>query len=155
VDDFVDPEPGEHGKADTRFGGFLDRVDEFDPAFFGISPREAAMMDPQQRLVLEVAWEALEMAGCAPDRLNGSATGVFVGITANDYGTFPGVTSLPTSIWRTATRSPRRRPASRRLQALCDDRHGVLVVARRRASGVSEPAHGKAISRSPAASTRR
>ena len=86
ADDFVDQEPTEHGKASTRFGGFLDRVDEFDPAFFGISPREAAMMDPQQRLVLEVAWEALEMAGCAPDRLNGSATGVFVGITANDYG---------------------------------------------------------------------
>ncbi len=67
------------------YGGFLDDIDRFDPQFFGISPREAANIDPQQRLVLEVAWEALENAGIAPDRLANSLTGVFMGITTNDY----------------------------------------------------------------------
>ncbi|MBZ0278144.1 MAG: SDR family NAD(P)-dependent oxidoreductase [Anaerolineae bacterium] len=66
-------------------GGFLDHVDEFDSQFFGIIPREANTMDPQQRLVLEVAWEALEHAGIPADSLKGSQTGVFIGITTNDY----------------------------------------------------------------------
>lgn len=82
---YYDPAPGATGKMYTRAAGFLAEIDSFDAAFFGISPREALSMDPQQRLLLEVSWEALEQAGQAPERLMGSATGVFVGLTTHDY----------------------------------------------------------------------
>jgi acyl transferase domain-containing protein/acyl carrier protein len=85
IDAYFDPDPDLPGKMNTRMGGFLRNIDEFDADFFGISPREAVSMDPQQRLLLEVSWETLENANVNPRILNGSATGVFVGICNSDY----------------------------------------------------------------------
>jgi amino acid adenylation domain-containing protein/non-ribosomal peptide synthase protein (TIGR01720 family) len=85
INAFYDPNPEKPGKMNTRWGGFLNEVAEFDPQFFSISPLEAQRMDPQQRLLLEVSWEALENASIAPDKLTGSQTGVFIGISTDDY----------------------------------------------------------------------
>ncbi len=82
---FYDPNPSAIGKARTKWGGFLDDVASFDADFFRISPREAESMDPQQRLLLHAAWEALEDAGIPPEKLAGSDTGVFVGVSINDF----------------------------------------------------------------------
>ena len=85
MDDFYDPDPDAPGKMSTRWAGLLDSVDKFDPEFFGISPREAVAMDPQQRLLLEVAWEALENAGQGAHALSLGQTGVFIGMTGDEY----------------------------------------------------------------------
>ena len=81
-----DPDPRVPGKMAVRWGGFLDDIRSFDAEFFGISAREAERMDPQQRLALEVGWEALESAGCARDHVSGTAAGVFIGVCTHDYG---------------------------------------------------------------------
>lgn len=88
VDDYYNPGIATPGKMVTKKGGFLKSIDKFDPHFFGISPREARKIDPQQRLILEVAWETLENAAISPEELMGSNTGVFIGISNNDYTVF-------------------------------------------------------------------
>ncbi|ODS52934.1 MAG: hypothetical protein ABS36_15900 [Acidobacteria bacterium SCN 69-37] len=85
VDQWASPDPSVPGRAITRAGAFLDRIDAFDADYFGILPREAERMDPQQRLFLEVACEALDDAGLVRERLAGSRSGVFVASYHNDY----------------------------------------------------------------------
>ncbi len=82
----INPDPDVPGSCYTRTGGFVDDVADFDPAFFGIAPSEALAMDPQQRMFLELSWEALERAGIEPGTLRGSATGVFAGVYTQGYG---------------------------------------------------------------------
>jgi acyl transferase domain-containing protein/acyl carrier protein len=90
ADAFYDPDPDAYWKTYTREAHYIDQpLDAFEPELFGISPREALSLDPQQRLLLEVSWEALERAGVAPDRLRESATGVYIGMIAGDYGRIP------------------------------------------------------------------
>lgn len=79
------PDPSIPDMVISNRGGFIDILDKFDARFWGLSPREAKRMDPQQRWLLEVAWEALEDAGTAPQHLRGKKVGVFVGIASNDY----------------------------------------------------------------------
>nr|CRI73799.1 CongC protein [Streptomyces conglobatus] len=86
TDELYDPDAGAPGRYYQREAGFLLDADRFDAAFFGISPREALAMDPQQRVLLEISWEALERAGLDPSTLRGDRAGVFVGAIAQDYG---------------------------------------------------------------------
>jgi phthiocerol/phenolphthiocerol synthesis type-I polyketide synthase C len=83
---FYHPRESEPGASYTRAAGTLGDVSGFDAAFFGISPREAAQMDPQQRMLLELAWEALEAGGIPPSSIRGSRCSVVVGFSGSDYG---------------------------------------------------------------------
>ena len=105
--DFTTPKPGVAGKSIAERGGFIDGIDQFDPQFFGISPREAPYVDPQHRLLLETAWEAIEDAGARLDFEHGTDLGVFVGISHNDY---QGIQSTP---FDHSGISPHRPPAAR------------------------------------------
>ncbi|WP_107666514.1 type I polyketide synthase [Cyanothece sp. BG0011] len=85
IEKYYHQDPDIPGTMNTRWGGFLHNIDQFDAHFFGISPRECQHLDPQQRLILEVAWEALEDGGIIPETLSGSQTGVFMGLSNQDY----------------------------------------------------------------------
>ncbi|MFZ0304442.1 MAG: SDR family NAD(P)-dependent oxidoreductase [Terracidiphilus sp.] len=85
IDAFYHPDPEMPGKMYSRWGGFLEGVADFDARFFGVNSKEAESMDPQHRLLLEVSWEALERAAIQPQSLGGSATGVYIGISTNEY----------------------------------------------------------------------
>lgn len=80
-----DPELNKIGKTRAKWGGFIEDIDKFDANFFGISPREASLLDPQQRLILEVTHEAMEDAGLVMEKLKGSQTGVFIGAFTLDW----------------------------------------------------------------------
>jgi len=82
---FYDKDIAVPGKVNTKWGGFVDGIDQFDPAFFGVSKYEAAEMDPQQRLVLETSWRLMEHTGWTKPHVKNSNTGVYIGISTNDY----------------------------------------------------------------------
>ena len=85
AEEYYNPDPLTPGHMTTKWGGFIHDIAGFDAEFFGITPREAASMDPQQRMLLEVAWEALEHAGIPTDSLAGSRTAVMMGVYFNEY----------------------------------------------------------------------
>src|SRR5215211_7864087 len=103
ADELFDADLFVPGRMNSKWGSFLEQIDRFDPGFFHISPREATFMDPQQRLVLELGWEALEDAGVVPGTLKGSKLGVFVGAIWDDYANLVYRDGVDASTQHTAT----------------------------------------------------
>ena len=143
----IDADAGKPGTVYSREGGFVSGAADFDAGFFGIGASEAASMDPQQRLVLETAWEALEQAGMLPADLRGSETGVFTGACVTDYhGRVDG--DLEAFRLHRHHAELRLRPALLRVRARGprdDGRHRVLVLAGRAAPGLPGPALGRVL----------
>ena len=96
---YFDPDPDAIGMSRSKWGGFMENASDFDPAFFDISPAEAGAIDPQQRIVLEVACETAEDAGLSLQRLRDVRTGVFVGISMHDFATIAGQSRVTNDIW--------------------------------------------------------
>ena len=147
IDAYFDADPDAPGKMYARYGGFLSGIDRFDAGFFGISPREAISLDPQQRLLLEVSWEALEHAGQPADKLAGSRSGVFVGISTTDYGQLLGKSNDPARLDAYVGTGNSLSVAAGRLVlragiagAFSVGRHRLLVLAGGLAPGLPEPA---------------
>ncbi|NES68939.1 MAG: polyketide synthase, partial [Okeania sp. SIO2D1] len=103
INNYYDPDPNAPGKIYTRNGGFISQsqIDGFDPTFFGISPREAESLDPKQRLLLEVSWEAIERANIVQEKLFNSLTGVFIAVGGSDYLDKLGTSEMPQAYWGT------------------------------------------------------
>ena len=141
---FYDPDPLTPGRMTTKWGGFVSDVAGFDAEFFGITPREAEAMDPQQRMLLEVAWEALEHAGIPPDSLDGTRTGVMMGVYYNEYQAFRRSRRDRQRLHRNRKCAQRHGGAHFVSAGVAWSRggggHGVFVVAGGGASGVPEPA---------------
>src|SRR3954471_2662104 len=87
LDNLYDPNPDTPNRSYVRAGGFLYDADQFDPAFFDISPREATATDPQQRILLELAWETIETAHINPTPPRNTPTGIYAGVMYQDYAT--------------------------------------------------------------------
>lgn len=98
IGSFYDSSSEALGKTSSKWMGIIDGIDQFDFGFFGISPREAASMDPQQRILLETAYEAIEDAGLALEQLQSSPTGVYIGVSTTDYASLQGLLEDTTSI---------------------------------------------------------
>lgn len=124
---FFDAEPGLVGKSIARRGGFVDGIDQFDPQFFGISPREAPYVDPQHRLLLETAWEAIEDAGMVLDFEKGTDLGVFVGISHNDYQVIQGTPWDSTGITPHSATGSAHSIAANRI-SYCLNLHGPSIA---------------------------
>ena len=91
---YFDTDKKRLGKSYSKWGGFINDVDKFDPLFFNISPAEAALIDPQERLFLETVWQTVEDAGYTREQLNRSRAGVFVGVMYGQYQLFSAENSL-------------------------------------------------------------